>query len=57
MGALNCCGGGGQKRRSGRSRLVNSTTTEPLLRESEREAVSNLLRYLEEGKGKELGDC
>ena len=50
MGALNCCGRGGRKPRRGRSRLVHSTTTEPLLRESEREAVSSLLRYLEEGR-------
>lgn len=50
MGAT-CCGAGVRqsKRRRGRSRMVHSATTEPLLRESEREAVSNLLRYLEEG--------
>lgn len=52
MGALNCCGGGQSKRRrGGRSRMVHSATTEPLLRESEREAVSSLLKYLEEGIG------
>lgn len=48
MGGLNCCGGG-HGRRKRRSRIVHSATTEPLLREGEREAVSNLLRYLEEG--------
>lgn len=48
MGA-SCCGGGGRVRRKARSRIVHSATTEPLLRESEREAVSNLLKYLEEG--------
>lgn len=29
--------------------MVSSATTEPLLRDSEREAVSTLLRYLEHG--------
>lgn len=58
MGA-SCCGltDGGQRRgrsryRMNRSvRLVRSShsAAEPLLRENEREAVSNLLRYLEEG--------
>ena len=44
-----CCGSGNGKRRRLGSRMVSSSTTEPLLRENEREAVSNLLRYLEQG--------
>lgn len=49
MGAT-CCGGDRTRGRKGRtSKIVHSATTEPLLRESEREAVSNLLKYLEEG--------
>lgn len=42
-----CCGGQGGRRRG--SRMVSSATTEPLLRDSEREAVSTLLRCLEQG--------
>ena len=42
------CSGDGRRRRHS-TRMVNSSTTEPLLRENEREAVSNLLRYLEQG--------
>lgn len=61
MGALCCCAGGpdayvggGRKGASNRislrtrSRMVG--TREPLLKESEREAVSNLLRFLEQGE-------
>ena len=47
MGA-SCCGGGQGRRRRMRNKMVHSAA-EPLLRESEREAVSSLLRYLEEG--------
>lgn len=49
MGAA-CCGLAEVGLRKGRSRnrAVHSAA-EPLLRENEREAVSNLLRYLEEG--------
>lgn len=56
MGA-SCCGGGGRIRRKARSRIVHSATTEPLLRESEREAVSNLLKYLEEGSVRLMLNC
>ena len=42
------CSGDARRRRHS-SRMVHSSTTEPLLRENEREAVSNLLRYLEQG--------
>ena len=61
MGALCCCTAGpdafvsGGRKRVGsrislrtRSRMVG--TREPLLKESEREAVSNLLRFLEQGE-------
>ena len=36
--------------------MVQSSTREPLLRESERDAVSNLLRYLELGKCKVVAE-
>ena len=43
-----CSGDRGRRRRHS-SRMVQSSTTEPLLRDNEREAVSNLLQYLEQG--------
>ena len=50
MGALcSCCGGVHKRRKRSRSRVVHSAS-EPLLRDNEREAVSNLLKYLEEGE-------
>lgn len=50
MGASCCAGQAPSRRRRGRSaRIERSSTREPLLRDSEREAVSNLLKYLEQG--------
>ena len=51
MGA--CCGLAGRGLGRGRSHYrvhkTGRSAAEPLLRENEREAVSNLLKYLEEG--------
>ena len=50
MGASCCAGQAPSRRRRSRgTRIERSSTREPLLRDSEREAVSNLLKYLEQG--------
>ncbi len=49
---LNCCreqGGNGRSKRARSTRMVHSGTREPLLKDTEREAVSTLLRFLEQG--------